>query len=260
LKQCPNCRGNLADFVDVCPYCGVATPIPQVMIAQSGWAAPPQTSNKALASLICGVLFFCGPAAIAAVILGHMALSDIKKGAGRIAGQGMAVAGLVMGYLGIAFMAIFVIATALSVRNTLRQDVPSNETSAIQTMKTYSEALKTYSAKCPQQGFPATLSRLGPGRGDCMHANLVEARLAMLRPARLGYVYSYHPGVEGANRVTVFALVASPVQPGFTGKRFFYLDEAGIIRQSDSQIVGPGSEPLDHPDGQEGGGDQKEPQ
>jgi hypothetical protein len=216
-------------------------------MAQSGWVAPPKTSNKALASMICGILFFCGPAAIAAVILGHLALSDIKRSAGRLTGQGMAVAGLVMGYLGTLFVAIFIIATALNLRNTLRTNVPGNESAAIDTMKKYNEALRAYAEKCPQQGYPANLMHLGPGRGDCMRANLVEMRLAMMRPTRSGYVYTYNPGVQGNERVAVFALVASPVRPGFTGRRFFYLDEAGIIRQADSQVVGPRSEPVDSP-------------
>jgi hypothetical protein len=62
---------------------------------------------------------------------------------------------------------------------------------------------------------------------------------------KLGYTYKYTPGVLGGNKVTVFALVASPVQSGITGNRFFFLDEEGVLRQSNSQIVGPNSEPVD---------------
>jgi hypothetical protein len=39
--------------------------------------------------------------------------------------------------------------------------------------------------------------------------------------------------------------VASPVASGITGNRFFFLDEEGVLRQSNSQIVGPNSEPVD---------------
>jgi hypothetical protein len=38
--------------------------------------------------------------------------------------------------------------------------------------------------------------------------------------------------------------VAQPIAPGTTGKRFFYLDEGGVIREADSQIIGPNSAPL----------------
>ena len=248
LKQCTNCQGNLADFVPVCPYCGVSQPLPQAATAQAEWGAPPQTSNKAVASLICGVILCFVPSSIAAVILGHLALADIKRSAGRMAGQGMAVAGLVMGYIGILFTAIFAVAILLTMRNTLRHDVPGNEAAAIQTMKTYDQALKAYAVKCPRQGYPTSLVRLGPGSGDCSRANLVEMRLAMARPAKLGYVFSYNPGIEGKDHVTAFALVASPVQPGLTGTRYFYLDDSGVIRLARSQIVGPRSDPADSPE------------
>ena len=217
-------------------------------MAQSEWGLPPQNSNKALASLICGVILCFAPASIAAVILGHLALSDIKRSAGRISGQGMAVAGLVMGYVGVSLTAIFALAVVFSVRNTLHS-VPSNEMAAISTMTAYNEALKAYATKCPQQGYSVALTSLGPGSGtgDCTRANLTDATLAIARPIRLGYQFVYTPGVMGAEKVAVFALVASPVQPGFTGKRYFFLDEGGVIRQADSQIIGPRSDPVNDP-------------
>jgi hypothetical protein len=263
LKQCTNCRGNLADFVTICPYCGVAQPAPQVM-AQCDWATTPQSSNKALASLICGILFLCAPASIAAVVLGHLALVDIKRSAGRMAGQGMAKAGLVMGYLGIALTAIYVMVMVFAVRNALRRTVPANETAAIRSMEAYDQALKAYVAKCPQQGYPASLSAMGPGSGDCTHANLLDAPMAVTHPVKLGYRFTYTPGTgtSAAQRVTAFALVARPVQPGFTGKRYFYLDDQDVVRWSDSYIVGPRSAPVDNPgngSGNEANDDKGEP-
>ena len=244
MKQCSNCRGNLADFVAVCPYCGVAQPVAPIAMAQPGWGVP-QNSNKALASLICGVLFLCAPASIAAVILGHLALIDIKRSGERMSGRGMAIAGLVMGYIGIALTAAYIVAVVFMVRTTIGKDIPQNEIAAIDTMKTYDAALKAYAAKCPQQGYPATLLPLGPGAGNCTRANLTDARLATALPVRNGYMFTYTPGVLGTDRVTVFALVARPVQPEFTGKRFFFLDEEGVIRESDSQVIGPRSDPVD---------------
>jgi len=125
-------------------------------------------------------------------------------------------------------------------------------------MQTYNRALKAYAAKCPQQGYPTTLVRLGPGSGDCSRANLVEMRLAVGRPAKLGYLFSYNPGIEGKDRVTVFALVASPVQPGLTGTRYFYLDDSGVIRQASSHIIGPRSDPVDSPESQPGADDHQD--
>jgi hypothetical protein len=65
----------------------------------------PRTSTMAIISLIGGiagwtVLPFLG--SIAAIICGHIAKSEIKKSAGTIGGNGMATAGLILGYLSIA--------------------------------------------------------------------------------------------------------------------------------------------------------------
>lgn len=242
MKQCPNCRGNLADFVAVCPYCGVSMAVAQIP-RQPAWSGPPQNSGKAMASLVCSVVFFFWPfTAIAGVILGHLALADIKRSAGRVAGNALAVAGLVIGYLGLAGTALFTMAIILAVRSNLRTNVPANETSAISTMQTFNSALKTYIAKCPQQGYPASLVALGPGAGDCTRANLVGSDLAMANPVKLGYRFEYHSGT------TVFALVAKPILPGSTGARFFYVDESGVLRQAKTRIIGPRSDPVENSD------------
>ena len=65
----------------------------------------PHNSTTAIISLISGIagwsiLPFLG--AIVAIITGHMAKSEIKRGGGMITGNGMATWGLVLGYTSIA--------------------------------------------------------------------------------------------------------------------------------------------------------------
>lgn len=65
--------------------------------AQAPIARP--TNGLATASLICGLIgfFACGITSILAVIFGHVSLGQIKRtGEG---GHGMAVAGLILGYI-----------------------------------------------------------------------------------------------------------------------------------------------------------------
>jgi Domain of unknown function (DUF4190)/Domain of unknown function (DUF1707) len=83
-------------FNAVAPYHTGYYPVPQ-----------PPTSGVAVASLICGIaeFFTLGIAAVPAVILGHVARSNIKRTGER--GDGLAIAGLVLGYLGIACWALF---------------------------------------------------------------------------------------------------------------------------------------------------------
>lgn len=75
-----------------------------------------KTSGLAVSSMICGILgLLLWLPCIPAVILGHMGLSAIKKSAGALKGGGMAVTGLVTGYLMIAAIPIIAILASLAV-------------------------------------------------------------------------------------------------------------------------------------------------
>lgn len=50
---------------------------------------------------------------ILAVIFGHVALGQIKKAEGRQTGRGMAIAGLVLGYIGVASLVVIFFALFL---------------------------------------------------------------------------------------------------------------------------------------------------
>jgi hypothetical protein len=93
-------------FSAVAPYHAGHYPVPQ---------AP--TSGVAVASLICGIaeFFTLGIAAVPAVILGHVARANIKRTGER--GDGLAIAGLVLGYLGIACWALFLVVLLAASRN-----------------------------------------------------------------------------------------------------------------------------------------------
>jgi hypothetical protein len=78
-------------------------------MTQSEWSPPSQadrTNPLAIAALVCGVAQFCGlfPAGILAIIFGHKARRRIQQtGEG---GDGLALAGLILGYISIAMIAI----------------------------------------------------------------------------------------------------------------------------------------------------------
>ncbi|MDA7887845.1 GYF domain-containing protein [Akkermansiaceae bacterium] len=94
----------------------VANPVAPVI---GGVQLAPPTSGLAIASMVCGILSiffcFCGGMllGIPAVICGHMAMkqtgSDVDGGPPRMGGRGMAIAGLVMGYIGIAILILGII-------------------------------------------------------------------------------------------------------------------------------------------------------
>jgi hypothetical protein len=68
-----------------------------------------QTSTEAILSLIFAILGWLGLfglGGIVAVILGHVAKNKIRRSAGRLEGDGLATAGLVLGYANIAITVI----------------------------------------------------------------------------------------------------------------------------------------------------------
>jgi hypothetical protein len=75
---------------------------------QPGYYQPmvpvPPTNGLAIGSLVCGLL----GAAIPAVILGHLARGQIRHTGER--GDGMAIAGLILGWLAIGGWALFILA------------------------------------------------------------------------------------------------------------------------------------------------------
>jgi hypothetical protein len=137
VKSCPYCAQPLADYVQVCPFCrtNLVTPASATGVSSAMPPGNAETSGKAIGSLVCGILFFFLPAAIAAVVLGHLSLSEIRQSAGRTAGRSMAIAGLVLGYLGLSFVPLLIIA-AIAIPNLLRAKMAANEASAVALLRT----------------------------------------------------------------------------------------------------------------------------
>ena len=71
----------------------------------------PQTSGLAVASMVLGLLglLFLGLTSIPAVICGHLSLSQIKRSMGRLGGQGMAITGLITGYLTLLLFGVVIL-------------------------------------------------------------------------------------------------------------------------------------------------------
>ncbi|MCQ4211069.1 MULTISPECIES: DUF1707 and DUF4190 domain-containing protein [Streptomyces] len=79
-------------------------PVPRTFLPAP--VPPPPTNGKAIGSLSCGVatFFTAGATGIPAVILGHMARAEIRRTGEQ--GDGMAVGGLVLGWLSVAGWAL----------------------------------------------------------------------------------------------------------------------------------------------------------
>jgi competence protein ComGC len=84
-----------------------------------------QRCGLALWSLVLGIaaviLCLVGPLfAIPAVICGHMAMGRIKRSGGTLRGHGLALAGLITGYLSIVLIPVIALLAAIAIPNFVR--------------------------------------------------------------------------------------------------------------------------------------------
>lgn len=76
-----------------------------------GAVPPPKGTNPmAVASLVCSILGLCCPLAIAGVVVGHVALSQLNKPDNTQQGRGLAIAGLAVGYSWLVLSAVLFVA------------------------------------------------------------------------------------------------------------------------------------------------------
>jgi type IV pilus assembly protein PilA len=259
---CSQCGSQNVDGAQFCGKCGMVlgsgpgSTVSGVSGAPGGMQAiggePPRRSGMALASLIFGLFFFVFPASIAAIVFGHLSLSEIRKSAGRITGHGLAMAGLILGYIGVAIIPFILIVAAIAIPNLLRAKTAANEASAVGSLRTIVAANETYGSEFGN-GFARSLAQLdgaGSGAGNCEHAGLVDSALASGQ--RHGYIFSYsakpssNPPAKGCAEpgASGFSVNADPVTRGTTGMRSFYADESGVIRIERSGPASADSEIL----------------
>jgi type IV pilus assembly protein PilA len=218
---CPKCGQSNPETSQFCFACAQAlSPIPPPhpgVVAATGASPlmPPETDKKAIASLICGLLSFIFPAAIAAIILGHISRSEIRKSGGRLTGSGLALTGLVFGYLGVSVIPILIIA-AIAIPNLLRARISANEASAVASIRTINTAEIAYSLAHPEAGYTCSLPDL----------NSPSASIGDLTGGeKHGYVFR----VETCTQKT-YAIVAVPQVKDQSGQRTFCAKEDYVIR------------------------------
>jgi type II secretory pathway pseudopilin PulG len=228
---CNNCGTALDDNAQFCSNCGTLTKQPQFAATPPAAsvpsypppiAYPPQTSGKAVASLVCGIINVF-PFCVIAVILGHISLSQIKKSAGRLKGEGLAIAGLIFGYLGLVSIPVILIVAAIAIPNLLRAKIAANESSAVGSVRNIVLAEMTYQSNNPTVGFTCSLS-------DLSAAGLIDSTLA--GGQRHGYSFSLQNCVAGneGGPVSKFQLTATPLTYKTTGFGAFCADETNAVR------------------------------
>jgi type IV pilus assembly protein PilA len=273
---CSRCGANMPDTALSCPRCGAAVssappppaaapaaaPAPGRVAPPQWQAAPPagpyvgpqETDGKAVGSLILGILAmfpFGLLTGIPAIILGHLSRKSIRESLGRLRGDGMALAGLIMGYISIAAIPVVLIIAAIAIPSLLRARMLANDSAAASTVRTINTAEATYSTMFPTVGYAHNLETLGPGpSGTCAgqatleHACLLTAKVGCSGPSCIAYGYRFElTGRCGSDGVcSDYLVVATPAQPRTTGTKSLCSTSDGIVRaQPEGRQALPGT-------------------
>ena len=184
---------------------------------------PPQTCGTAIASLVLGCLGFvtCGLTGIPAVICGHIAQSQIGKSAGRLTGGGMALAGLITGYLTCVLLVMSPILAGIALPVFGEVKERGMQTKALSEAKQVGLACKIF-ATDHQGKFPAKLEELVPDY-------LPDATLLGCKypDPKNPVPWEYSGGSEKDDPTKV--LLASPAVEK-KGRVFIYVDGSGVVK------------------------------
>jgi type IV pilus assembly protein PilA len=126
-------------------------------------------------------------------------------------------------------VAIILIIAAIAIPNLLASRMAANESAAAQGLRTIMTSEATYTTTY-NIGFSAALADLGgSGAASSTNAELIDSAFAA--GTKSGYSFIYVPtNVDGAGHYNGFTVNANPQQPGASGRKYFYLDQTGVIR------------------------------
>lgn len=82
------------------------------------YVAQPRTNGLAVASLVLGIVWLWWIGSILALVLGYSARAQIRRSHGQQSGEGLAIAGIVLGWVGVATLVVLAV-TLTSTRSQL---------------------------------------------------------------------------------------------------------------------------------------------
>ena len=233
---CLGCGNSISEDERFCPICGrdVSASGPRIDPGVA-FGLPPETSGKAIFSLVCGLLFLFLPLSVVAVVFGHLSLSEIRRSAGRLTGTGLAVTGLVLGYIGVVLLVGFIGLGIYGIQLQKRMQATVSKTSAIpargdssvvSAVRTLNTAEIAYEQTHHEMGYTCSLSDLSNvwGIGD------------LARGKKNGYIFEIHDcaAAKAAGPIVKYRLVAYPTAPRKIGTPAYCSDESAVIRMAGS--------------------------
>jgi hypothetical protein len=228
---CLGCGNSLAEGERFCGICGrdsQAVAALREVDPSVAFGLPPETSGKAIFSLISGILFLIPPFSLVAVIFGHLSLSEIRRSAGRLSGRGLAVAGLVLGYLGVleivGLIVLGIVATPSTNKSAMQKMmVMNNENSVVASVRSLNTAEIAYAQAHRDSGYTCSLSDLSGTWG--ISGDLASGR-------KNGYRYELRgcAAAKANGPMVKYQLVAYPEVAKKSGTPAFCSNESDVIR------------------------------
>jgi hypothetical protein len=172
---CLGCGTSMAEGERFCGNCGrdasaPATAAPDPAVA---FGLLPETSGKAIVSLISSFFSLFLPFALVAIIFGHLSLSEIRKSPGRLKGKGLAIGGLVLGYLGVVATIGFITFAMISAaklekarakiktgKTVYTGQVSTNRPSAVSALRSFNTAEIAFAQAHPAVGYTCSVEEL----------------------------------------------------------------------------------------------------
>jgi Tfp pilus assembly protein PilE len=188
-------------------------------------SSEPQTDGKAIGSLVCGiasVTILSILAGIPAIILGHVSRSDIRKSGGRLKGEGLALAGLIMGYVSLAIIPLVLIFAAIAIPNLIHGRQVAHESAAVATLWKISAAEEMYKSTASGRFGQMT---------DLIDKDLLDSDL---RRTVSGYYFTIKVSTAG----TEFTATAEPATSG-EGRYGYFITSNGDVRYSTEPDLAP---------------------
>ena len=131
-------------------------------------------------------------------------------------------------------VSVILIVLSLALHNILRSRMIANEASAIAHCRLISNACQSYYVNVIPHTYPSSLGDLITPTSDPPYIDTVLAF-----GEKQGYQFNY-TFVDEEN----FTLRANPKTEGRTGKRYFFVDETGMICNKEGGEAGPDDDPV----------------
>lgn len=135
-------------------------------------AGPGPTNGLAIASLVLSILWLGGVGSILAIIFGFVARRQIRRSGGPQGGDGLALAGLLIGIVGVLAVALFLSIT-VAVTSTINAGRSNSIASCRADAKSVETALDAYRAQNNQ--FPTLIAPWSPATYVSNYSSLTSA-------------------------------------------------------------------------------------